>query len=45
MGTATFQDVESYIQSRGVLEHSLFQDEDTEVVTLVRDRGGSQRTK
>lgn len=45
MGTATFLDVESYIQGRGVLERGLFQDEYMEVVTLVRDRGGSQRTK
>lgn len=38
MGTATFQDVESYIQARGVLRHSLLQDEDMEAVTLGRDR-------
>lgn len=45
MGTATFPHVEGDIQVRGVLEHRLFQDEDTEVVTLVRDRGGSQGTR
>lgn len=45
MGTATFPDVESDIQVRGVLEHRLVQDEDTEVLTLVRDRGGSQGTR
>lgn len=41
-----FQDVESSIQARSVLEPSLFQDkEDAEVVTLVGDKGDSQRTK